>query len=253
MVHITKEKIDHVPFLMAELSELRNEPAPLFLFLHGYTSAKEHNLHFAYALAEKGFRVLLPDAPLHGEREPEDVSKRDMKFWDIVLQAVQESNAIVDHFNEKKLTIPGKIGLGGTSMGAITMYAVLSQNAEISAGISLMGTPALETFAKWQVEQLKNRGWTIPFTEQLLQDVYLTLRSLDVTADIGKLNNRPLFIWHSKCDAIIPFEQSYSFYNMLRAEGYEGRTEFMEDSASGHKVSREAFLRSVEWIQEIIS
>ncbi|MFC0189144.1 alpha/beta fold hydrolase [Fictibacillus aquaticus] len=253
MTVIINEKINGVPLLLAEKQEMKGRPAPLLIFAHGYTSAKEHNLHFAYTLAEKGFRVVLPDAPLHGEREPEDIAKRDMKFWDIVLQAVQEINHLSEYFSEKGLVVPGKIAVGGISMGAITTYGVLSQNREIAAGIALMGTPALEEFAKWQVEQLKNRGWTVPFTESMLQDVYHTLRSLDVTVNTEHLNDRPLFMWHSKCDAVIPFQHSQAFYEQLRNTDYKGQIEFMEDSVSGHKVSRSAYLRSVDWLEDIFA
>jgi fermentation-respiration switch protein FrsA (DUF1100 family) len=245
--------INGVPLLIAEKQEIKGQPAPLLIFAHGYTSAKEHNLHFAYSLAEKGFRVVLPDAPLHGEREPEDITKRDMKFWDIVLQAVDEINHIAAYFSEKDLVIAGKIAAGGISMGAITTYAVLSQNSEIAAGIALMGTPALEDFAKWQVEQLKNRGWTVPFTENMLQDVYYTLRSMDVTVNPELLNQRSLFMWHSKCDEVIPFHHTHSFYEQLQNTDYKGNIMFKEDSASGHKVSRSAYLRSIDWLEELFA
>ena len=48
---------------------LKTKKYLLSIFLHGFTSAKEHNLHYAYNLAKKGIRVLLPDAHLHGVRE----------------------------------------------------------------------------------------------------------------------------------------------------------------------------------------
>lgn len=44
-----------------------NQELPLIIFIHGFQSAKEHNLHYAYLLAEKGC-VLLPDVIHHGER-----------------------------------------------------------------------------------------------------------------------------------------------------------------------------------------
>jgi len=35
-----------------------NEQSPIVIFLHGFQSAKEHNLHYAYQLVQKGIRVL---------------------------------------------------------------------------------------------------------------------------------------------------------------------------------------------------
>ena len=64
---VTKEVWKQIPLLHIYKEEM-NENTPVVIFLHGFMSAKEHNLHYAYQLVEKGVRVILPDAYLHGER-----------------------------------------------------------------------------------------------------------------------------------------------------------------------------------------
>ena len=42
----------HSSFAYCKRGE-KEKALPLVFFIHGFTSAKEHNLHFAYLLAEK--------------------------------------------------------------------------------------------------------------------------------------------------------------------------------------------------------
>jgi len=67
--------------------EKMNEHSPVVIFFHGFQSAKEHNLHYAYQLVRKGIRVLLPDAYLHGERDEQlNEEQMNLKFWNIVMR-----------------------------------------------------------------------------------------------------------------------------------------------------------------------
>ena len=68
-MNVENEQWGHIPLLHVYKESEKDIQVPVVIFLHGFTSAKEHNLHYAYQLAEKGFRVLLPDAHLHGERQ----------------------------------------------------------------------------------------------------------------------------------------------------------------------------------------
>lgn len=83
MVIIQSEKIADIPVLHVVKEGKRQEKLPLIIFVHGFTSAKEHNLHFGYLLAEAGYRVVLPDALYHGEREQQLTNE---KITTIVLE-----------------------------------------------------------------------------------------------------------------------------------------------------------------------
>lgn len=69
MVIVENHLINRIPLLHIVKKDAQLETLPFIIFSHGFTSAKEHNLHYAYLLAEKGFRVILPEALYHGERE----------------------------------------------------------------------------------------------------------------------------------------------------------------------------------------
>lgn len=58
MIQIENQTVSGIPFLHIVKEENRHRAVPLVIFIHGFTSAKEHNLHIAYLLAEKGFRAV---------------------------------------------------------------------------------------------------------------------------------------------------------------------------------------------------
>src|SRR5690625_527243 len=103
MIGVYREEINGNPSLIVADAAKAEEALPLIVYYHGFTSAKEHNLPIAYLLAEKGYRVILPDSIYHGEREF-DVSalKRQISFWEIVMKNVQELQEIVHYFERSE-------------------------------------------------------------------------------------------------------------------------------------------------------
>lgn len=102
MIIIEKERIGQIPVLHLGKQTTFNQELPLIIFIHGFQSAKEHNLHYAYLLAEKGFRVLLPDVIHHGEREAGLSDSQMMpRFWEMVLQTIQDLSLLKDDLLSK--------------------------------------------------------------------------------------------------------------------------------------------------------
>ncbi len=66
--------------------ESLDKPLPCIVFYHGFTSSKLVYSYFAVALAEAGFRVIMPDAPEHGARYQGDEAGRMQRFWPILQQ-----------------------------------------------------------------------------------------------------------------------------------------------------------------------
>ncbi|MFT8323393.1 MAG: dienelactone hydrolase family protein, partial [Bacillus sp. (in: firmicutes)] len=151
MVLIEKLFINEIPLLHIVKKENYDQKLPFIQFIHGFTSAKEHNLHFAYNLAEKGFRVVLPDCLYHGERE-EGYVKMDLniRFWEIVLKTIDEINIIKENFEEKGFIDINRIGLVGTSMGGIVTLGALRKYQWIHAAVSLMGMPYYKKFTQYK-------------------------------------------------------------------------------------------------------
>jgi uncharacterized protein len=251
MMIVQKEYVNNIPVLHVVKQSLLDQKIPFIIFIHGFQSAKEHNLHYAYYLSEKGYRVVLPEASFHGERE-EFISERELtyRFWDIVVNTIQEIEAIKNHYEQR--IDEGRIGVAGTSMGGIVTLGALTQYSWIKAAVSLMGSPVYEDYARRQISEIQKRGYHIPFTEKELEKTFNRLRTYDLSQQPEKLKGRPLMFWHGKNDPIVPFQNAYDFY-LSNRDQYENHPEdlfFMLDEQSGHKVSRSGVLKTVEWFSE---
>lgn len=250
MIEIQKEMIGSIPSLVVVDASKKDMALPVVTYFHGFTSAKEHNLPIAYLLAEKGYRVVLPDSMHHGEREgnitPE---KLQLSFWDIVIQNVKELELIHTHLEDRGQIAQGKFGLAGTSMGGITTAACLTQYPWIRASAILMGSPKMTDYANSLIDGYRKMG-DLPITDEMLDDLLKQLEQLDLSRQPEKLNGRPILFWHGKSDTVVPFDHSRSFYEEIRAS-YERESDFrfIEEKKQGHKVSRHAILETVDWFE----
>lgn len=246
MILVEKLNINGIPSLHIVQDEKVSMQLPLVIFVHGFTSAKENNLHYAYLLAEKGIRVVLPETLFHGERQEGLHSKElSFRFWDIVLTTIEELNGIKEYFEFKRLIDVERIGLAGTSMGGIITLGALTKYNWIHSAVSLMGAPYYQSFAHLQIEEMKKRGIRLPISDVEQNQLLEKLKLYDLSLQPEKLGNRPLFLWHGKLDQVVPFEYSRQFYDTIKNKHHQ--VEFMADEKAGHQVSREGLLRTVEW------
>lgn len=202
-------------------------------------------------LAEKGYRVVLPDSMYHGSREQGVNSmQRMVSFWDIVMKNVKELGMIKDVLDERNLILNGRIGIAGTSMGGITTSAALTQYPWIKTAAVLMGSPKLSIFARSLIEGLKKKG-NLPVTDETINQLYQQLEQYDLSKQPEKLNQRPLFFWHGVNDPAVPFDHSYNFYQDVK-ERYVNQEDihFLREENRGHKVSRYATLETVKWLHK---
>ncbi|ARI78044.1 alpha/beta fold hydrolase [Halobacillus mangrovi] len=254
MIGIYRQTLKNIPVLTVVESSKQEEPLPAIVYFHGFTSAKEHNLPLAYLLAQKGYRVVLPDSTFHGERE-EDLSKQELnfKFWDIVYQNLKELQDIKDELDRQGLIKDRKIGVGGTSMGGITTSAALTMYPWIQAATVMMGTPKPVEFAKKMVHDVEQTGIPLPLKQEQLEELYKSLEGIDLSGQMEKLYGRPLFFWHGDVDPVVPFQHSYDFYN--EAIHYYKNPEnirFLREVGRDHKVSRFAVLEMVNWLELVL-
>lgn len=248
MIGVYKENIKDIPCLVVVDSQKLHEPLPTLTYFHGFTSAKEHNLPMAYLLAEKDFRVILPDSAYHGERS-EGITHGEMQllFWDIVMQNVRELKDIYDTYQHAGLVSEDRFGVSGTSMGGITTAAALTQYQWIKTAAILMGTPNLTQYAKELVAQM-SKHTEIPLAEEKINAIYEQLEQYDLSMNMKALHKRPLLFWHGKKDDVVPYVHSFDFYRNAAAI-YENKEslQFISEENQSHKVSRNAILKTVQW------
>jgi len=171
---ILKEEVwRDIPLLHIVDKQFLNKEVPVVIFFHGFTSAKEHNLHFAFNLAKKGIRVLLPDALFHGVRDEKlDPVQLGLRFWEIVLTSIEELEIIREELIKQRLLTDAKIGISGTSMGGITSLGALTTYKWIDAATIMMGTPGFVDLAKEQIENFEKQGFKVPHTDEQINDTF---------------------------------------------------------------------------------
>lgn len=252
-MRVEREQWGNIPLLHVATEGNFDQQVPVVFFLHGHTSAKEHNLHYAYNLAEKGLRVLLPDAILHGEREEEiDDVQLTLRFWEIVLTSLEELKFLKEQAVERGLAVEGKIGVSGTSMGGIVTLGALKLYPWIDTAAVMMGAPGYVQLAKAQIKQYESKGFKLPMTPEERESIFNALEYVDLTKHRQTLNKRPLFFWHGEQDLTVPFEPTYHFYEAIREDYLDvpGRLAFMREANAGHAVSRKGMLAAVNWLAD---
>ncbi|MFA1818967.1 esterase [Virgibacillus oceani] len=251
MIGIFEQQLNEIPVLHVVETTKEKESLPTVVYFHGFTSAKEHNLPIAYLLADKGYRVILPDSQYHGVREMEvSKEKKQVSFWNIVMNNVNELERIKKELDEKELILNDRFGIAGTSMGGITTSAALATYPWIKTAAILMGSPKITTYAKTLVDSFRKAG-NLPVTEEMIEELYEKLQQYDLSLQPEKLDNRPLLFWHGENDAVVPFDHSYTFYeDIARLYQNKEHIHFVKESYQDHKVSRHAIQETVHWFQK---
>ena len=222
--------------------------APVVIFVHGFTSAKEHNLHYAYHLVEQGVRVIMPDAPLHGERS-KNYSKQQMEFefWNIILQTVKEIGELHGELLKRGYQ-PSKIGMGGTSMGGIVTSGSLRVYDWIDTAAICMGVTSYSKFAKYQIEAMEATGIQFPLSQQQKTEMIEHLAPFDLEKDDSILNDKPIIFWHGVKDDVVPFFLSHPFFEKQQQENKTAISQFIIDEKAAHAVSRQGVLNVTKWL-----
>ncbi len=252
-MEIREEQWGQVPLLHVVDEQQESSEMPVVVFFHGFTSAKEHNLHYAFNLAKKGIRVLLPEAHLHGVRmEDLDEVQLSLRFWEIVLTSIEEAGFLQEELQNKGLLNDGRLAFAGTSMGGITTLGCLAAYPQVNCAAVMMGTPGFVKLAKGQMQQFENRGYKLPMGSDEVKSLFDALGTFDLTKHPERLGGRPVFFWHGKKDATVPFEPTWNFYNAEKAS-YSSHPEdfvFMADAHAGHTVSRPGMLTAVDFLAD---
>lgn len=249
---IENEKWGEIPLIHLYNEEM-DAKTPTVIFLHGFESAKEHNLHYAYNYVKNGIRVIMPDAILHGERsENLDAVQMSLRFWETVLTNIEEVKFLKEQLQVKGLLIDGKLGVSGTSMGAITTLGCMTVYPWIDAAASMMGTPDYVGLAKGQLQQIEAMGLKFPMNDEEVEKLYETLSYFEISSHPEKLAERPVFFWHGKKDNTVPYEAAFKFYEEQkeRYSNHPERWEYMISNSSGHQVNRKGMLANVAWFAE---
>jgi pimeloyl-ACP methyl ester carboxylesterase len=108
------------------------------LVYHGAWAAKEGKLGVYSALAVQGWAVVIPDAPLHGERQadtPTGLNAREY-VWDSVRRSVAEAGALLDALAGLYGLLPAVVV--GSSMGGYVALTLAHKEPRVGRAAALI-------------------------------------------------------------------------------------------------------------------
>ncbi|MBP2169519.1 fermentation-respiration switch protein FrsA (DUF1100 family) [Erwinia toletana] len=234
MIEIVTETFAGIECLHAAPTGQRQQPLPTIVFYHGFTSSKEVYSYFAVALAQAGFRVVLPDADQHGARYNGDSEQRLNHFWEILRSNIDELPPLASALRERGLVADGRFAVAGASMGGMTALGAMARYPEIHSVACMMGSGYFMSLSQTLFPPLVA---DTPEQQQRLAQRLAPLQAYDVTHQLEQLANRPLLLWHGEADEVVPAAETVRLARALREASLDTHLTFLTESGVGHRIT----------------
>jgi hypothetical protein len=235
MIELDVRKLAGSEILLAYPQGKAGAALPCIVFYHGFTSSKLVYSYFAVALAQAGFRVIMPDAPDHGSRFEGDENARLQRFWPILLNGCQEFAALREAIIEQGWLEKGRLAVAGASMGGMTALGILARHPGIKCGASLMGS-----------------GYFMSLSRTLFPspDFPAELAEWDVTHQLEKFAVKPLLLWHGEDDDVVPAAETFRLQQAMHEAGLDGKLTCEWQAGVRHRITPEALSATVAFFQK---
>lgn len=237
MIELATERLAGIECIHAAPAGQRQARLPTLLFYHGFTSSKEVYSYFAVALALAGFRVIMPDADMHGARYNGDSDQRMTHFWEILQRNIDEVPQLEAVLHEKEWVAEGRFAVAGASMGGMTALGAMARYPQIQSVACLMGSGSFMTLSQTLFPPLVAHT---PAQQQALANRLAPLAAYDPSQQLPQLANRPLLLWHGEADEVVPFAETERLVRMLREAQLDSRLTFLSEKQTGHKITPSA-------------
>lgn len=223
------------------------QPLPCIIFYHGFTSSKLVYSYFAVALAQAGFRVVMPDAPEHGARFDGDETRRLQRFWQILQGNFAEFTALKEALYQQGLIDNQRLGVGGASMGGMTALGIMTQFPEVKSVACLMGSGYFSTLASTLFPPL---AVTTPEQQATFDSIVAPLAKWDVTGQLAQLASRPLFLWHGDADDVVPATETLRLQQALVKGKLDEKLTCLWEAGVKHRITPAALTATVSFFTE---
>lgn len=205
-----------------------SQPLPVVIFYHGFTSSKLVYSYFAVALAQAGFRVVMPDAPDHGARFTGDEQARLGQFWPILHGSLTEFAALRDGLYQAGLVADERLAVAGASMGGMTALGIMARHPEVKCVASLMGSGYFTSLAPTLFP---------PQPSASFAEMVSPLADWEVTTRLPRLADRPLLLWHGEEDDVVPAAETFRLQQALRHEGLDKNLTCLWEAGVKHRIT----------------
>lgn len=247
MIEIETRQVAEHHLLHAFPSGQRDTPLPCIIFYHGFTSSSLVYSYFAVALAQAGFRVIMPDAPEHGARFNGDEQARMGHFWQILQQSMQEFTALREALRAENWLLDNRLAVGGASMGAMTALGIMTQHPEINCVASLMGSGYFTRLARTLFPPFAQ---DTPARQAAFARIIAPLAKWDVSQQLARLADRPLLLWHGQDDDVVPAAESFRLQQAMIQAGLDQNLTCQWQAGVRHRITPEALSATVSFFRQ---
>lgn len=208
---------------------------PVVVFYHGFTSSKLVYSYFAVALAQAGFRVVMPDAPDHGARFTGDEQARLGQFWQILHGSLTEFTGLRDALYQAGLVADDRLAVAGASMGGMTALGIMTRHPEVKSVACLMGSGYFTSLSK-----------TL-FPPHESAEIEALLADWEVARALPRVADRPLLLWHGDADDVVPPGETFRLQQALQHEGLDGNLTCLWEAGVRHRITPTALDATVDF------
>ncbi|MDF7648143.1 esterase [Pantoea sp. Acro-805] len=246
MIELATENLAGIECIHAAPAGQRQACLPTILFYHGFTSSKEVYSYFAVALAQAGFRVVMPDADMHGSRYNGDTEMRMTHFWEILRQNIDEVPLLEAALREKDWIADERFAVAGASMGGMTALGAMARYPQIHSIACMMGSGYFMQLSHTLFPPLVART---PEQKETFAARMAPLAPYDPSQQLDKLANRPLLLWHGEADEVVPFAETVRLEKALRDAQLDGNMTYLSEKQIGHKITPSALTALVSFFK----
>ena len=247
MIEIETRQLAEHHLLHAFPAGQRNTPLPCIVFYHGFTSSSLVYSYFAVALAQAGFRVIMPDAAEHGARFNGDAKARMGHFWQILQQNMQEFTALRAALDTENWLLDDRLAVGGASMGAMTALGIMTQHPEVNCVASLMGSGYFTRLAR---TLFPPSALDTPARQEAFARIIAPLAKWDVSQQLDRLADRPLLLWHGQDDDVVPAAESFRLQQAMIQAGLDQNLTCQWQAGVRHRITPEALSATVSFFRQ---
>lgn len=234
MIEVATESFAGIECLHAAPAGKRHQPLPTLLFYHGFCSSKAVYAYFGVALAQAGFRVILPDADRHGARFDCNVAFRLSHFWEIMKTSIDELPELEAALRGQGLVEAARFAVAGASMGGMTALGAMARYSHLTSVACLMGSGYYMSLSRTLFPPLEVKS---PDDEACFAERMAPLADYDIRHQLARVANRPLLVWHGEADEVVPAEESARLERSLREAELDAHLTYLTEPGVGHRIT----------------
>ncbi|MEZ3501681.1 esterase [Pantoea sp. KPR_PJ] len=247
MIELNTERLAGIEVLHAAPAGQRHAPLPTVLLYHGFTSSKEVYAYLAVALAQAGFRAIMPDADLHGARDNGDGALRLTRFWQILQRNIDELPQLEAALRAANLIDNERFAVAGASLGGMTALGAMVRYPHIGSVACLMGSGYFMQLSQSLFPPLLVHS---PAEQAQCDRLLAPLAAYDPSQRLALLANRPLLLWHGEADEVVPFSETARLVAALQAGDRAQQMTFYAEAGTGHKITPFALRALVDFFRQ---